>query len=64
MIPFSGQMLQSMFEFIIIVMSLWNRIASIQSSAPSRWASGFSPGSPLNMGGGILTQGLDIIFIS
>ena len=40
--------------------SLWNCIASIQSSVASRCASGHSPGSPLKMGGGILTQGLEL----
>ena len=48
MIPFSGQMLQSMFEFIIIVISV-ELHCSIQSSVASRWASGHSPGSPLNV---------------
>ena len=33
-------------------------MASIQSSVANKWASGHSPGSPLNRGGGILTQGL------
>ena len=50
-------------KFLSMSLSVTIPIASNQSSALRRWASGLSPGSPLNVGGLILLIALLIFFL-